>query len=239
MSTATPTARPGVASYLTHALTSSLGSKLIMGLTGLGFIGWLLAHLAGNLAFFGGAEALNKYAALLAENPPVLWGQRAVLLLIVVLHVWRGLALAAVNRAARPEQYAVKRYRKATFASRTMAVSGGFILVFILFHLGHFTLGWVNTEYPGWFDANGQHDVFRMVSDGFSNPAIVALYVIALACVGLHISHGFWSAFQSLGVNGRRWTPFAVLVGRLLAAAIALAFISIPVAALLGLVGAG
>lgn len=239
MSTAAQTVRPGVASYLTRALTSSLGSKLIMGITGLGFIGWLILHLVGNLAFFGGAESMNKYAALLADNPPVLWGQRVVLLLIVVLHVWRGLALAIGNRAARPQQYAVKKYRKATFASRTMAVSGGIIFVFILFHLAHFTLGWVNPAYLTFEDSAGRHDVFLMLKTAFSNPGFVALYAVALVCVGLHISHGFWSAFQSLGLTGSRWTPFAVLVGRTLAVVIVLAFLSIPVAAFLGLVGPG
>lgn len=237
MSTAAQTVRPGVASYLTRALTSSLGSKLIMGITGLGFIGWLCLHLIGNLAFFGGAETMNTYAALLQDNPPLLWGQRAVLFLIVVLHVWRGIALAIGNRAARPQQYAVKKYRKATFASRTMAVSGGIVLVFILFHLAHFTVGWVVPEYMTLEDSAGRHDVFLMLKKAFSNPGIVALYAVGLVSVGLHISHGFWSAFQSLGLTGKRWTPFAVLVGRVLAVVIVLAFLSIPVAALLGLVG--
>lgn len=239
MSTAAQTVRTGVASYLTRALTSSLGSKLVMGLTGLLFIGWLFAHLAGNLAFFGGAEAMNKYAALLKDNPPILWGQRAVLVLIVVLHVWRGLALASRNKQARPQAYAVKNWRKATFASRTMAVSGVVVLVFLAFHLAHFTWGWVDASYMTFRDAADRHDVFRMLTTAFANPLVVALYVVALAAVGLHVSHGFWSAFQSLGINGRRWTPLATLVGRVLAVGLALAFLSIPIAALLGLVGQG
>lgn len=234
MSTAAHSGHVGLGGYITRALTSSLGAKIVMAVTGLLFLGWLVLHLLGNITFFAGSEALNKYAALLAENPPLLWGQRLLMIVIVPLHVASGLRLAALNKAARPQQYQMRQWRKATLASRTMAVSGIVVLAFLVFHLAHYTLHWVKPAYATLVDAKGRHDVYAMVTDGFSNPLIVAFYVLAMALVGMHLSHGFWSAFQSLGINGRKWTPFAQIAGRFLAWGLALAFASIAIGAFLG-----
>lgn len=226
----------GVLAYTRRVATSSLGAKLVMAVTGLLFLVWLALHLAGNAAMFGGAETMNKYAALLADNPPILWGQRIGLFAVVVLHVLSGLRLAAMNRAARPEPYAYKRWRKASLASRTMAVSGIIVLVFMVFHLAHFTWHWVVPEYGTYRDAADRHDVFKMVASGFSSAPIALFYVLVMGLVGLHLSHGFWSAFQTLGVNGRKWTPFASKLSLGIAIALAVGFAAIPLSILFGVV---
>lgn len=231
---ASPAPATGVLGYIRRVATSSLGAKIVMAVTGLLFLVWLVLHLAGNLAMFGGADKMNQYAALLADNPPILWGQRIGLFVVAGLHILSGLRLAALNRAARPEQYAYKRWRKATFASRTMAVTGVIVLVFLVFHLAHFTLHWVLGAQSHEVDAAGRHDVYKMVIYGFQMAPVALFYAFAVALVGLHLSHGFWSAFQSLGVNGRRWTPWASKTGLAIAIAIAVGFASIPLSVLFG-----
>src|SRR5262245_56799690 len=123
---------------LTLAPRSSLGSKFLMAVTGLGLTGFVIAHMLGNFQVFSGREALNSYAAALKHMPGLLWTARAVLLLIFALHIVYGVKLWLANRAARPVLYHVKRYREASLASRTMLVTGLVILAFVLFHLAHY-----------------------------------------------------------------------------------------------------
>lgn len=215
---------------------SSIGAKWVMAITGILFLGWLAAHLLGNLQVFAGAETYNHYAAILQNNPLLLWGQRAFVFVVLVLHVTSAVRISSLNRAARGGQrYAVFKPRVTTLGARTMAYTGFVILGFVVFHLLHFTGGVV---FPAEFhvvDALGNHDVSRMVIASFQRPGVVAIYVFAMALVGLHLSHGIWSAIQTLGLNGKRWTPFAVAAGRVISALLAVGFLSIPLAILLGL----
>lgn len=229
-----PAPATGVLAYARHVAMSSLGAKIVMATTGLLFLVWLVMHMAGNLAIFGGALTLNKYAAVLQGNPLLLWGQRLGLLAIAGLHIVSGMRLAALNRAARPEAYVHKRWRKASFASRTMAATGLIVLVFLAFHLAHFTLHWVMPQNAGALDSAGNHDVYKMVLGGFQVAPVALFYAFSVALVGLHLSHGFWSAFQSLGVSGKKWTPFATKAGVALAIGIAAGFASMPLAVLFG-----
>ncbi len=213
---------------------SSIGAKWVMAVTGVLFVLWLILHLVGNLQVFKGAEIFNGYAAFLANEPALLWGQRLFVFVIVVLHVSAGLRLWYLNRKARPQAYQAYRYRKATWITRTMAYTGLLLLAFILFHLAHFTLGWVIPSEFKSMSGQGVPDVFHMVVASFERGGIVAIYVVGMALLALHLSHGIWSAIQTLGLNGRRWTPFAVQAGRVIAVMIAAAFVAIPIGILLG-----
>lgn len=238
MNPATPsTAIHGERSILGKLARSSIAAKWVMAITGILFLLWLIGHLAGNLAIFGGSEVLNSYAALLKANAGALWLIRGGLIVVVVLHVVAGIRLATLNRQARPQRYeGGYRYREASWASRSMMWSGILILAFVIFHLVHFTFGGI---FPSSFDvtdAKGRHDVFRMVVEGFSHGWVVVVYVAAMVLLGLHLSHAIWSSTQTLGLNGRRWTPFALGAGKWIGILIALGFILIPLAVAFGIV---
>jgi len=224
-------------SVLGSLARSSVGAKWMMGITGALFVGWLLLHLAGNLQVFAGAEKLNGYAALLSGEPMLLWGQRLFLLVVVFLHVAAGLRLAYLNRQARQDRYqAGYRFRRAGLASRLMPYTGVVLLAFILFHLAHFTFGWVPPVDKALMDGSGNPDVYTMMVSSFVLPGLVVIYVVGMALLALHLSHGLWSMVQTFGLNGERWTPFALQAGKLLAVLIALAFAAMPLAILAGMV---
>jgi len=180
---------------------TSLGSKVVVALTGLGFAGFVVFHMLGNLQVFQGADALNTYAAFLRELPILLWSARLGLLLIVVVHIGLTIRLALHNRRARPVPYAVHEYRKASWASRTMAFTGIALLLFLLFHLLHFTGGVVDSSFSDRLDFRGHRDVYGNVVHAFQNPWYVIVYLAAQAVLGLHLSHGVSSSLQTLGLE--------------------------------------
>ena len=189
-----------------RAYHSSLGKKYVMAITGLLLFLFVIVHMAGNLQVYLGREAMNTYAALLASKPALLWTARVGLLIITVLHIISALQLAAENRAARPQNYAEGK-PIATFASRTILVSGLIIFAFIVYHLMHFTLGVTNPDFADLQDPLGQHDVYQMVIEGFRNPYVSVFYIVSMGLLCLHLSHGVSSLFQSLGI--RRKTTVA------------------------------
>lgn len=215
---------------------SSIGRKYIVAITGVILIGFIIGHLLGNLQIFIGPDAVNQYAVSLRNLGPLLWAVRIFLLIAVVLHIYFTIRLAIDNRAARPQPYARKDHVKATFASRTMALSGLLVLAFILYHLAHFTFLVVNPQYATLHDAQGRHDVFSMMVYGFQNPIVSTFYVIAMFLLTLHLTHGTSSFFQSLGLNDKTLTPKLAWGGRVFAWLIFAGYTSIPVAVLLGLV---
>jgi len=215
---------------------SSIGRKYIVAITGVILIGFIIGHLLGNLQIFIGPDAVNQYAVSLRNLGPLLWAVRIFLLVAVVLHIYFTIRLAIDNRAARPQAYARKDHVKATFASRTMALSGLLVLAFILYHLAHFTFLVVNPQYAELHDAQGRHDVFSMMVYGFQNPIVSTFYVIAMFLLTLHLTHGTSSFFQSLGLNDKTLTPKLAWGGRIFAWLIFAGYTSIPVAVLLGLV---
>lgn len=235
--TTTQTATSGERSILGPLWRSSIAAKWVMAVTGVLFLLWLIGHLAGNLAIFGGSEVLNSYAALLKANAGVLWLIRGGLILVVVLHVIAGIRLSTLNRAARAQRYeGGYRYRKASWASRSMLWSGLVILAFLIFHLVHFTWGGIFPSYFDTTDAAGRHDVYRMVVQAFSHWWMVVIYVGAMILVGLHLSHAIWSSTQTFGLNGKKWTLFSIPAGKWIGIAIAVGFIVIPLAVLIGIV---
>jgi len=205
-----------------------------MAVTGFAGFGFVVAHLAGNLQFFLGPEALNGYGAKLRENPALLLAARSVLLAAVVLHIVTAFQLWRVNRRARPRGYARWKPQGSTYAARTMVLSGPALFFFLLYHLAHLTWGQAHPDFR--HDAAGLPDVYHNVVAGFSEPLAVAAYIAAMVFLGLHLMHGIWSAFQSLGWNHPRYMPLIRGAAMAAAAAIVLGNISIPLSVLLGVV---
>lgn len=232
---AAQTAHPNTTgSFVMRAVTSSAGAKVVMSITGLLLLGFVIAHLAGNLQAFGGPEGFNSYAALLKSQPELLWTARLGLLAAVVIHILSAVRLSRINKAARPQAYAVKKYRAANWYSRYMLVSGLVVLAFIVFHLLHFTVGVIQPEYFSFEDPLQRHDAWKMMVMGFSKPWVVLVYIGAMILLGFHLAHGIWSSLQSLGLWGRRWTPFWLTAGKVIAWLIVIGFIAIPVGLWLG-----
>ena|SRR5581483_394028 len=225
---------------------SSIGRKAIMAITGLIGIGFLLIHMYGNLKIFEGPEFFNNYAAgLRTLGAPVfgpthlLWVARVVLLAAVLGHIWAAYSLTRQDWAGRPRanRYTQKKSIAATYASRTMRWGGVILFLFIVFHLMHFTLGLVGYG-PGEYQAEsgGQFYAYQNVINGFRYPLATIFYIVAMLALGLHLYHGFWSLFQTLGLNSNRTN--ALLRG--LAAAVALVltagFLVVPLAVMFGFV---
>ncbi len=186
---------------LFNHLQASIGSKVVVALTGLALVGFVVFHMLGNLQVFEGREALNAYAAFLREMPILLWTARGGLLALVVIHIWTAIKLALHNRRARPVGYAVRDYRQASWASRTMAVTGTLLLLFIVFHLLHLTVGVVDRSFTEGLDLRGQRDVYGKMIHAFGNPWFVAVYLAGQVVLALHLSHGVTSSFQTLGLE--------------------------------------
>ena len=213
---------------------SSLGKKYVMAVTGAGLLLFVISHMLGNLQIYLGQEAINAYAAFLHSMPELLWTARLGLLGAVVLHIYCAVRLTLENRAARPATYAQGIPYQASYAARTMIWSGPIILAFVLYHLAHFTCGWVDSSFLELHDAQGRHDVFHKVVHGFSKPLVSGFYIFAMAVLCLHLSHGVSSLFQSLGLKNRHWGPW---IDRFAWGAATVIFVgnsSIPLAILLG-----
>ena len=207
---------------------STLGKKVVMGLTGLIMIGFLVAHMLGNLQAFLGAAKLDAYGAML-HGPlhEVVLLTRVVLLAAVALHIVAAYQLTMLDRAARPAAYARQVPQAATLASRTLRVGGVLLLVFIVYHLLHFTVGWVH---PSFIEGSVYHNLVS----GLSHPVVALFYILAMLSLGLHLYHGAWSSFRSLGLSQASPHPLQRPVALGLAALLWLGFTVIPVAVLLG-----
>lgn len=225
-------------SWLVRFWRSSIGGKVTMAVTGALLFLFLVGHLAGNLLLFNGPDALNGYAAWLKDNPGILWSARIGLLLVFLLHVATGIRLARINRAARALPYAREDTVRASYASRSMLMSGLVVLAYSAYHLLHFTLGVTHPGHFGRVDAQGRHDVYAMVVLGFSEPLVVAAYVAAMVLLFLHLSHGLASMLQTVGIHEGRWTPLLRGVAWLLAVAVPAGNAFIPLAVLAGMVEA-
>ena len=203
-----------------------------MAATGVVGFGFVLAHLAGNLQFYLGPEALNEYGAALRRNPGVLLFARLTLFTAVVLHIVAAVQLSSLNSAARPDGYREWTARKSSYASRTMKYSGPILALFIIYHLLHLTAGVVHPNFrhgPG-----DLPDVYHNVVAGFSSVPAALVYIVAMGFLGLHLSHGVWSMVQSIGWNHPRYTPVVQKLAVLVTVLIVLGNISIPLSVLLG-----
>jgi succinate dehydrogenase / fumarate reductase cytochrome b subunit len=220
---------------LARAYRSSLGKKYIMAITGLLLFLFVIVHMAGNLQVYIGRDAVNAYAALLKSKPALLWTARAGLFVVAVLHIFSALQLAAENRAARPETYAEGK-PIATYAARTILVSGLIILAFVVYHLMHFTFGVTNPEFMEMHDGAGRHDVYRMVVDAFRNPWVSVFYIVSMGLLCLHLSHGVSSLFQSLGIRRKTTLDAFNRFAQISAIVVFIGNCSIPISILAGVV---
>jgi len=200
-----------------------------MAISGLGLIGFIIAHLMGNLLIFLGQDDLNAYAKNLHDLGALLWVARIGLITIFLTHVISAILLARDNRAARPESYVSKSSVKSSLASRNMGISGTFILFFVVGHLLHFTWGVIQPEYHNLLDSQGRYDVYTMVINGFSYLPISILYIFSLILLGAHLSHAMSSFFQTIGFNHPTYTPIIKKGAPVLAIAITVGYLAIPV----------
>jgi succinate dehydrogenase cytochrome b subunit len=221
---------------LVRLFGTSIGRELIMAVTGALLVGFVIVHMLGNMMVFQGPEALNSYAAWLAGHP-LLWFARICLLAIFVAHIYTGISLAVENRSARPRRYLYHKLVEANFASRYMLLSGALVLAFVIYHLLHFTFGYVDPEHFGLHDAQRRHDVYAMVVFGFRNPWITGSYVVAMALLGLHLLHGASSLLQSLGINHDSYNTLLWTTCTILVLVIVAGDCSIPLAIYFGAVG--
>jgi succinate dehydrogenase / fumarate reductase, cytochrome b subunit len=207
-----------------------------MALTGVLLIGFVIAHLLGNLQVFLGADAFNAYAAFLKSIPGPLWVARIGLLFVFVLHIITAFQLRSQNKSARPVPYKKMGTRIADPASLYMIETGVVILLFVIIHLLHFTFGMLQPEYFSIEDSQGRHDVYRMLVLGFQNGPYAVTYILAMLALGYHLSHAFWSMFQTIGANSPRLNPVLRAASKGLAIAITLGYIAIPASVLVGII---
>ncbi len=197
--------------WFIETFRTSVGKKLLMAVTGLGFIGFVIVHLAGNLTLFAGHEAFNAYVAKLHEFEALIVVAEIGLLTMAVIHVSTGLLLFLANRAARSVRYAVKKSGGGrTIGSATMPYTGLIIFFFVILHLSNFS-----------FADTTDRTMYDVIAATFSSWFYVIIYVAAVIAVAVHVRHGFWSLFQTLGLNHEKYMPalrglaigLAVIVG--------------------------
>jgi succinate dehydrogenase / fumarate reductase cytochrome b subunit len=210
---------------------STVGKKIVMAVTGAILFLFVIGHLLGNLQVFEGPAKLNAYGAFLHSIGEVLWPVRIILLLAVALHIIATVQLALRKKRARPIGYSRKQAIASSYASRTMYWSGPIVLAFIIFHLLHLTAGYVH---PGAAYIEG--DVYHNVVSGFQVWWVSLSYVVAICLLGLHLRHGLWSMFQTVGIHQPQHTARLKKAAMVIAVLIVLGYISIPISVLLGLV---
>jgi succinate dehydrogenase / fumarate reductase, cytochrome b subunit len=237
---------------------SSIGPKIVMGLTGVILVGFVLVHMAGNLQIYIGSETFNNYAQTLQSMKAVVWATRVVLLVSVLLHIAAAYRLTIVNMRARPQAYAAaRRYGKTSYAALFMRGSGVVLLAFIVFHILHFTVGaiqhdnwdlhevlrngvWVREANPDILAKlpadQVRHDAYSMFVRGFQNPLVAGWYVLSMLLLGSHLRHGVSSMLATLGLSYGSARALAERVGLAVAALVMLGNISFPIAVQAGLV---
>jgi succinate dehydrogenase / fumarate reductase, cytochrome b subunit len=230
-------ASPRRAPFVVELYRSALGKKYVMAITGIVFMGYVLAHMFGNLKLYQGAEEFNEYAEFLRRllypivpESGTLNVLRAVLILALIGHVVAAAQLTRMNQKARPTRYQSKRdFAAADFASRTMRWTGVIVLLFIAYHLADFTWGWVNPAAEG-------ASVYDKVIASFSVPAISAFYIIANLALGVHLYHGVWSLFQSMGWNNRRFNHWRKMLAVGFTVVVIGGNLSFPIAVMTGII---
>jgi succinate dehydrogenase / fumarate reductase cytochrome b subunit len=212
---------------LVAIFSTSVVKKVAMGITGLLLCGFLVSHLLGNFLIFVGPDAFNLYAHTLTSNP-LIYGAEAILMAIFLVHLFMATKLVIENKLARPTPYYVKKPtgRGSTFASSTMPFTGLIILIFLVLHLIEFKYG---TYFGTTVDGVTMRNLYKTVIDFFTSPVNVVLYIVAMAALSLHVSHGFWSAFQSIGFNHPKYTPCINTLSKVFAVVVFLGYSSLPI----------
>ena len=207
---------------------STIGKKVVMGVTGLIGLGFVVGHMAGNLQVFSGAEKLDAYGALL-HGPlhEIVLIARVVLIAAVILHVTAAYQLTMISRAARPVDYAVRRPQVSTLASKTLKWGGVLLLVFIVFHILHFTIGSVHPDFV-------VGKIYQNLATGFAVKWVAVFYLVAMIALGMHLYHGAWSSMRTLGLSRQSAHPLKRYLPVAIAIVVSSGFAAIPLAFLLG-----
>ena len=223
-------------SWILELYRSAMAKKAIMAVTGIILFGFVLGHMVGNLKLFLGPEKINTYAAGLREigvpilgHGDLLWLVRGSLLVAVALHMLAAWQLTVINHKARPIAYTRQKPQAASYASRTMRFGGVIILLFVVYHLLHLTVGSVHVDFR-------HGDVYHNLIVAFQNPLVAGFYILAVTTLGFHLHHGLWSLFQSLGWSGSRLDVFRRRFAAVFAVVVTAGFISVPVAILTGVI---
>lgn len=218
---------------------TTIGKKFVVAITGAFMVFFVAGHMVGNLKAFGGlgadgihkldhyAEFLRTFAQDMMGREGFLWSFRIALLLAVLLHVVTVIKLSRINRRARSKKYKVKKSVAASLASKTMMLGGVSLLAFIVFHILHLTTGDLHSSF-----VHGR--VYANVYDAFQNPAILAVYIVAMIFLGMHLYHGVWSVFQTLGINTPEHNPKIKLLAKVFALVVAIGFMAMPLAIYFG-----
>ncbi len=223
--------------WLLDFYSSGVGKKYVMAITGIMLMGYVLAHMVGNLKLYLGPEAINTYGEWLRElgepafpRTVLLWLMRTALIAAFFFHIHAAYSLTRMNRAARPVGYASRRdYVAANFASRTMRWTGIIILLFVVFHLMDLTWGNANPDFV-------KGDVYANMVASFQRVPVAIIYVIANLALGLHLYHGTWSLFQSMGWNNRRFNHWRRYFAVAFALLITVGNVTFPIAVVTGIV---
>lgn len=233
--------------FLIDLYSTAVGKKYVMAVTGIAMMGFVLFHMIGNLKMYAGAADLNHYAHFLqsllyplAPKGVVLWILRGGLITMLFLHLHAAWSLTRLNREARPVKYQSARdYQIANFASRTMRWSGLIVLSFLVWHLLDLTFGVTNAHVGTMVIDDGESikDVYGSVVYTFDRIPVALFYVVANILLGIHLFHGAWSIFQSLGWNNPRFNKWRRAFATGFAAIVVIGNVSFPVAAMAGIVG--
>jgi len=224
-------------------LQSTLGLKLLMAATGIILVGFVLIHMLGNLQIFipfdgeSGQASIDKYGYLLKSNAVVLWGARLTLLGAVMGHIFAAVKLTNRSNSARPRNYELHRWFSDSYAVRTMRWGGVIVLLFVIYHLLHFTVGvdaalFTKVEHCSTETCFVRENVIR----GFQQPFISVFYMIAQVALGLHLTHGVWSLFRTLGFTSSHWNERSRVLAMVVGGLITLGNIAIPLSILMGIV---
>lgn len=206
---------------------STIGKKVVMAVTGIVLVGYILAHVTANLLIFVGPSAIDSYAAKLRTMPLLLWGVRLLLLVSAILHVVAAAQLAVRARAARPTPYRQFDPQASSPASRTMRWGGLALLLFLVYHILHFTTG---QAHPDFIHLAPYHNV----TTAFRVWWVAAIYIVAMFALAMHLYHGTWSMFQTLGIEHARVNAARRRLATIIAVLVPLGFVSVPIAVLIG-----
>jgi succinate dehydrogenase / fumarate reductase cytochrome b subunit len=198
--------KTGLLEWFKPLINSTVGSKILVAVTGTLLTGFVIVHLIGNLKMFEPPDSINSYAVMLKSNPAILWGARLGLLTVFLIHLLLAMRLVLKANAARPVGYAYPNTVQASWPSRLMPLTGLMILLFVIFHIAHYTVGAVQNI--DLHDNQGRHNVHAMVIAGFTTPWISIVYIVAQFLLMLHLAHGIGSVFQTLGLNTQRTQGF-------------------------------
>lgn len=221
----------------TAFLSTSVGKKIVMAVSGVIVFGFVVIHILGNLQLFVGPQALNQYAAFLQDLGAIKWVARGVLAASAVVHMVSAYQLTLQNLRARPQGYVIKKYQETTYAARTMRIGGPMIAFFLVYHLLHFTTGDCHPMKAGFVpNEAGAINVYNNVVFGFQEPIAAVVYMVAMVLVGLHLYHGLWSMLQTMGINHRKWNHLRKAFAIVFSLFIAIAGMSLPVAVLSGII---